>query len=94
MVKNMSANADNVGSIRLSQKDPWQPAPVFLPGKFHGQRSLASYTPWGLKTLRHDLTTKQQQTVRVYMYTYICVCVYLGKIQLYLLLAISNTFYF
>ena len=21
--------------------------PVFLPGKFHGQRSLAGYSPWG-----------------------------------------------
>ena len=27
----------------------WQPAPVFLPGKFHGQKSLADYSPWGLK---------------------------------------------
>ena len=27
----------------------WQPAPVFLPGKFHGQRSLAGYSPWGCK---------------------------------------------
>ena len=25
----------------------WQPTPVFLPGKFHGQRSLAGYGPWG-----------------------------------------------
>ena len=24
----------------------WQPIPVFLPGKFHGQRSLAGYDPW------------------------------------------------
>ena len=23
--------------------------PVFLPGKFHGQRSLAGYSPWGCK---------------------------------------------
>ena len=23
----------------------WQPTPVFSPGKFHGQRSLASYSP-------------------------------------------------
>ena len=23
----------------------WQPTPVFLPGKSHGQRSLAGYTP-------------------------------------------------
>ena len=25
----------------------WQPAPVFLPGKFHGERSLMGYSPWG-----------------------------------------------
>ena len=24
-----------------------QPTPVFLPGKFHGQRSLAGYCSWG-----------------------------------------------
>ena len=27
----------------------WWPTPVFLPGKFHGQRSLVSYSPWGHK---------------------------------------------
>ena len=25
----------------------WQPTPLFLPGKSHGQRSLADYSPWG-----------------------------------------------
>ena len=29
----------------------WQSTPVFLPGKFHGQRSLAGYSPWGCKEL-------------------------------------------
>jgi len=33
----------------LSRK--WQPNPVFLPGKFHGQRSLVGCSPWGLKEL-------------------------------------------
>ena len=28
-----------------------QPTPIFLPGKSHGQRSLAGYSPWGLKEL-------------------------------------------
>ena len=32
---------------------------VFLPGKSHGQRSLAGYTPWAFKRVRQDLTTKQ-----------------------------------
>ena len=36
-----------VGKIRLSRK--WQPAPVFLPGKFHGQKNLVGYSPWGCK---------------------------------------------
>ena len=27
----------------------WLPTPVFLPGKFHGQRSLVGYSPWGPK---------------------------------------------
>ena len=27
----------------------WQPTPVFLPGEFHGQRSLKGYSPWGDK---------------------------------------------
>ena len=30
----------------------WQPMPVFLPGKPHGQRSLAGYSPWGHKELQ------------------------------------------
>ena len=27
----------------------WQPTSAFLPGKFHGQGSLAGYSPWGCK---------------------------------------------
>ena len=41
----------------------WQPTPVFLPGKAHGQRSLVACRPWGLKRVRHSLVTKQQQRV-------------------------------
>ena len=29
----------------------WQSTPVFLPGKSHGQRSLAGYSPWDHKEL-------------------------------------------
>ena len=36
-----------VGKMLWSRK--WQPVPVFLPGKFHGQKSLAGYSPWGRK---------------------------------------------
>ena len=40
------------------RKIPWrwkhQPTLVFLPGEFHGQRSLAGFSPWGHKEL--DMT--------------------------------------
>ena len=42
---------------------------VFLSGKSHGQRRLVDYSPWGCKSVGHDLTTKQQ------IYIYVCVCV-------------------
>ena len=40
----------------LGQEDPLEqgmatPTPVFMPGEFHGWRSLAGYSPWGLKEL-------------------------------------------
>ena len=40
----------------------WQPTPVFLPGKSHGQRSLVDYSPWGRKRVGHDLAAKQQNS--------------------------------
>ena len=37
----------------LGQEDSWsrkwQPIPVFMPRKFHRQKSLAGYSPWGCK---------------------------------------------
>ena len=33
----------------LCQEQKWQPTPVFLPGKFHGQRNLVGYSPRGHK---------------------------------------------
>ena len=42
-------------------RNKWQPAPVFLPGKLHVQRSQVDYSPWARKRVGHDLATKQQQ---------------------------------
>ena len=36
----------------------WQPTPVFLPGKSHGQTSLDGYSPWGRK--ESDMTEATQ----------------------------------
>ena len=41
-----------IGKIPWRRK--WLSTPVFLPGKFHGQRSLAGFSPWGLREL--DMT--------------------------------------
>ena len=41
---------------KMPWRREWQPTAVFLPGQFHGQRSLAGYSPWGSKTWD---TTKQ-----------------------------------
>ena len=34
---------------KIPWRRKWQPTPVFLPGEFHGQRSLVGYSPWGCK---------------------------------------------
>ena len=42
-----------MGSIpgwgRFPGRRAWQTSPLFLPGESHGQKSLAGYSPWGLK---------------------------------------------
>ena len=45
---------------KIPWRRKWQPTPVFLPGKFHGQRNLAGYSPWGHKAL--DMTDAAQHT--------------------------------
>ena len=57
VVKNSPADSGDTETWVLSwvRKIPWrrkwQPAPVFLPGESHGQRSQAGYSPWCLKEL-------------------------------------------
>ena len=57
MVKNLSASAGDVRNAGLvlglkdSLRRKWQPIPEFLPGKSHGQRSMAGYSPWVAKEL-------------------------------------------
>ena len=44
------------GSGRSTGEEKWQPTPVFLPGKSHGQRSLVGYSPCGQK--ESDITER------------------------------------
>ena len=46
---------------KIPWRRKWQPTPVFLPGKAHGQRNLADNSPWGHKRVGYDLVTEQQQ---------------------------------
>ena len=39
----------------------WQPTPVLLPGKSHGQRSLVGCSPWGRQKADMTEATQQQQ---------------------------------
>ena len=48
---------------KIPGRRKWQATPVFLPGKFHGQRSLAGYNPWGRR--ESDTTEQQQRTFLV-----------------------------
>ena len=34
---------------KIPWRKEWQTSPVFLPGQFHGQRSLVGYNPWAHK---------------------------------------------
>ena len=42
------------------------PTPVFLPGKFHGQRSLTGHSPWGRKEL--DMTERLYFPFQIHIY--------------------------
>ena len=49
VVKNLPAMQEtqiwSLGVERRKWRRKWQPTPVFLPGKFHGQESLVGYHP-------------------------------------------------
>ena len=54
------------GSGRTPGEKKWQPTPVFLPGKSHGQRSHVGYSPWDHK--ESDTTEKQTNNNNTYIY--------------------------
>ena len=69
VVKNLPAKAGDardLGSTPESGRSPWirkwQPTPVFLPGKFHGQRNLMGYSPGGHKRVRHSWAIEHTHT--------------------------------
>ena len=70
VVKNLPANAGDLRGLRFypwGRKIPrsrkWQPTPVFLPGKFYGQRNLAGYSACGWKA--SDITEYTHRIERI-----------------------------
>ena len=61
LIKSLPANAGDTWIGKIPWKRKWQPTPVFLPGKSHGQRSLEGYSPQGHKSIRHNITIYYQQ---------------------------------
>ena len=55
VVKNPPVNAGDIRDVfdpwvrKIPWRKKWQSTPVFVPGKFHGQRILEGYSPWGCK---------------------------------------------
>ena len=66
-VKNLPATQEtwvqSVG-LKIPWRRKWQPTPVFLPEKSHGQKNLESYSPWGCKSVTTDFkdTTERLST--------------------------------
>ena len=54
---------------KIPWRRKWHPTPVFLPGKSHGQRTLAGYSPCGHTELDDWSDLAQHRTA--HMYTYI-----------------------
>ena len=46
---------------KIPWRRAWQPTLVSLPGESHGQKNLASYSPWGRK---ESDTTEQLSTAQ------------------------------
>ena len=66
--KESACNAEDLGLISGLVRSPGEenePTPVFLPGEFHGQRSLSGYSPWGHK----ESDTTEQLTLSLHFQT-------------------------
>ena len=62
--KESTCQAGDTGLISGLGRSPGEgngSPPVFLPGKSHGHSSMLGDSPWGRKTVGHNLVTKQQK---------------------------------
>ena len=70
MAENLPANPGDIRHgfelwvKKILWRREWLPTPVFLPRKFHGQRSLVGYSPWGHEEL--NMTEKTHTHYHIY----------------------------
>ena len=55
------------GSGRFPCRREWQPTPAPSPGKSHGQRNLADYSPWSHKS-GTKLSTRAWMDIHIYIH--------------------------
>ena len=61
---------------KIPWRREWLPTPIFLPGEFHGQRSLVGYSPWDYK----ELDTTEQLTLSLSGYYLSSLTIWKGDI--------------
>ena len=70
---------------KIPWRRKWQCTPIFLPGKSHGQRVLAGYSPWGHKRVGENLVTKTaaaiygKQAILVYSLIHFYTCAHMYR---------------
>jgi len=64
----------------LAWRRAWQPTSVFMPGKSHGQRSLAGYMSIGSQRVRHDWSNLTHQPQLILFKKYIEVSLHMYTI--------------
>ena len=65
VVKKIHLPTQETQDWSLGQDDP---TPVFLPGKFHGERNLVGYSPWGGKSWIQLFFDYKQQTFLIHSF--------------------------
>ena len=75
--------------VRSLGRDPWRrdwlPASVFLPGEFHGLRSLGGYSPWGCKESdTTELLTQQHASFKLNVFDNCDTCVSIFNLSTFL----------
>ena len=68
------------------------PTPVFWPGQFHGQRSLALYSPWSCKEL--DMTELLSLLFSLLLLCNYCIILFVCLKNFILIISLNNLMFF